>query len=73
MRPCLIKAIILIDDLIIFARRQAILQGIVLSDSVIVQHNGKAVPVTEPVQSIWTIGQALQNYTAGTLRYAAAG
>ena len=32
------------------------LQEIVLSDLVIVQHDGKAVPVTEPIQYIWDHG-----------------
>ena len=50
------KAIVLIDHLVSFARRQAMLQEIVFSDLVIVQHDGKAVPVTEPIQYIWDHG-----------------
>ena len=68
MRHCLMKAIVLIDDLVSFARRQAMLQGIVLSDSVISQHDGKAVPVTEPIQSIWDHGTSSTELHGGYVK-----
>lgn len=67
MRFCLMKAIVLIDDLVSFARRQAILQEIVLSDPVIVQH-GKAVPVTESIQYIWDYGTSSAELHGGYVK-----
>lgn len=43
-RLCLMKAVVLLDDLVDFARRQPKVQEIVLSGSIIVQHDGKATP-----------------------------
>ena len=43
-RLCLMKAVVFLDDLVDFAGRQPEVQEIVLSDSIIVQHDGKATP-----------------------------
>jgi len=36
----LTKAVVLIEDLVKFARRQPVVQEILLSDTVVIQHNG---------------------------------
>jgi len=52
-RLCLTNAAVFIDDLVNFAQRQPMMQEVVLSDSVIIQHDGKAKPTAERTQSFW--------------------
>ena len=53
-RLCLVNAVTLVDDLVVFAQRQPLVQEIVLADPLIVQHNGKATLAMEPIQSFWS-------------------
>jgi hypothetical protein len=52
-RLCLTNAAIFIDDLVNFTQRQPMVQEVVLSDSVIVQHDGKAGLTVDRTQSFW--------------------
>jgi len=67
-RLCLTNAAVFIDDLVNFAQRQPMVQEIVLSDSVIVHHDGKAKPTANRTQSFWLHRASLMESHGGHVK-----
>jgi len=68
LQGCLTNAAVFIDDLVNFAQRQPMVQEIVLSDSVIVYHDGKAKPTAERTQSFWLHRASLMESHGGHVK-----
>lgn len=67
-RLCLMNAASFIDDLMNFARRQPTVQEVVLSDSIIVHHDGKAKPTAERTQPFWLHRASLMEPARGHVK-----